>query len=183
MLRVPLSYVHSLPTVTSWATDSGKLCYSTDPTLTSLGYLKLKIPPGELITTFSTYLNLLLFPCSHPTLELPLPHPLPPRQMYRRFVDQHTPLQPPPIWYPTPLLLSAGRQNTASSVLGTSEERKLGIPTAILNHEGRNPHGEGKLNHGSLAPWKPHRTATSALEPIFGILCKRESNFALIKPL
>ena len=40
--------------------------YTTDPTWTSLGDFKLNISPSELIATFPTFLNLLLFLCSHP---------------------------------------------------------------------------------------------------------------------
>lgn len=59
--KVPLSSDYSLPTIISWATDSSTLWYTTDPTRTSLEYFKLKISPSELLTTFPTYLNRLLF--------------------------------------------------------------------------------------------------------------------------
>lgn len=125
--KVPLSSVYSLPTIISWATDSSTLWYTTDPTRTSLEYFKLKISPSELLTTFPTYLNLLLF-CV-PIQETKTIHPPPlPWQKYGGFVDQRTWPLSQPLWYPitcvlllckissTPLL-SAGKQNMIKKVL------------------------------------------------------------------
>lgn len=90
--KVPLSNVYSLPTVISWATGSGKLWYTIAPTQTSLEYLKLKISPSQLFTTFLTYLNLLLFWVPNQETRT-ITHPHHPGRNMRVSVDQ----RPPPL--------------------------------------------------------------------------------------